>query len=138
MKLEYIQSTNTGPQYKITLNSDTCDLTFSYVKTNLQAATASIQAFPSFTLKVISKASRTYILDITFKDTVLNAANMNFILSFLKASALIPKQFIPSQALQEIAEAVPTAASAVSAGLGTSFVGTLSLGASAALWSMIN
>ena len=136
MKVEYIRATDTGPQYKMTLSPDSCDLTLSYVKANLKGVN---QSLPSFTLKVNSKTdSGVYVVDITLKDTVLNAANMDLSLNFLETSLTVPKQFIPSETLRALSKATSTAAGATSAAFGASFVGTMSIGASAAMWSMIN
>jgi len=137
MQLEYIQSTDTGPQYRMILSPYTCDLTLSFVRSNL-LATGSF-GLPSFTLQTSKKTDiGVYIVDIAFKDSVLNPANMDLTLRFLKASTTIPKQFFPSPELLALAGATPTAAAAVTGAFGASFVGTLSIGASAALWGMIN
>ena len=63
---------------------------------------------------------------------------MNLTLSYLNDIALVPKQYVPSSTLAALAEAAPTAAAMLTGTFGVSFAGTLSLGATAALWSMLN
>jgi len=136
MEVEYIRATETGPQYKMTLSPDSCDLTLSYVKANLKGVS---QSLPLFTLEIDNKIDASiYIIDITLKDTVLNAANMDLSLSLLKASVIVSKQFIPGSTLLAVSKATPTVAAATTAAFGVGFFGLLSIGASAALWSMIN
>jgi len=140
MDIEYLQSTSTASQYRVTLSPETCMLTLSYVKSNLFPTESSKKNFPSsFTLTTTkTTTTNTYLLTITLKDTLLDSTSLNMTLGYLNDAISVPKQYVPSAALAALAEAAPAAATMVTGTFGGSFVGTMSFGASAALWSMIN
>jgi len=138
MLTSYIKATSSGHQYEMILGPSSCDLTAQAVQQHLAGTTLAIQSYPPFTFQVTKKGNNVYTVNLDLQGSVLNSGVMSVTLEHLSGTLSVPKTLVPSQTLEDIAEAIPAVGGVVTGVVGGSLVGTLALGATASLWSIIN
>jgi len=138
MQFIYVKATDSGHEYQMTLENSQCSLSSATVIQSLAGTPHSISNFPVFSFAVLSKTANTYMVMVTFQGSVLEAGALDVTLAHLSAGLNVPKKLVPSPTLATIGELAPAAEVMVGSLVGASFAGTLTLGATASLWSIIS
>ena len=120
------------------LSPGPCDLDIKTVRRYLKITEEVEGAVGSFTYEITKTGKCQYFVDLVLDDTVLEASTLDVKLSYLKGTMPVPKKFVPSPALQEIAKMIPTAKTVFTGSVSGSIFVTVLMGASASLWSVIS
>ena len=139
LKTRYIKPTGSNShEYLVTLIPDSCDLSIAMVQSQLLPTLQASKNFPPFSLQSSYISPHTYKVQVTFDDSVLKAANLDITLSYLSGSLAVPKTIAPSDLAKSLEEAAPAVTTTIATTMGTSFSGSLLMGASTAMWSMLS
>jgi len=92
----------------------------------------------SFSFQVSKTSANNYFINLVLGQSVLEDTSLDLKLSFMAGSLDVPKKFILDGPLKSIAAAIPTVKTGFTGVLAGSFVGTLALGATASLWSIVS
>ena len=138
MDTQYLKATETGHQYTFHLSPSSCDLTIENVRRYLRLAEHTPNSIGSFSFQVTKTGANNYLINLVLTQSVLEDTSLDLKLSYLVGSLEVPKKLVPDATLQAIAAAVPAAQTVMSGMLGGSFAGTLALGATASLWSIVS
>lgn len=138
MVITYVEPFAVGHRYTLQLFPNTCDLSVTTLKENLRASPISQDSFPAFSFEVRKLSRNLYSVDLVLEDSLLKAVELNVTLHYLSAIATVPKIFIQSTFLQELTKQVPTIQIVLASVIGGSVAGTLLIGATGPLWTMIS
>ena len=137
MNIQYVKPLHKGHQYKMLLIPSSCDLEIAVVERYLKITEDISGSVGAFTFDVSKIENNYYIINVYLTKNILQIAKLNAQLSFLNGTMFLPKMFLPDPSLEQIAEAAPTVTDTFTGLIGGSFAGTLALGATASLWSII-
>ena len=115
-----------------------CDLDLVVVQRFLKLTEQVSGTIHPFTFEVDKIGNNLYTITLHLTKNILQLHKLDVRLSYLKGEISVPKKIIPDPSLQELAEAVPTVTATLSGILGVSFFGTLAVGATPSLWSIIS
>ena len=138
MSAQYLGATDDGHQYTFQLSPSSCNLDINTVRRYLTIIEDSPGSVGSISFHVTKTSANNYLINLVLSQSVLETASLDLKLSYLAASLTVPKTFLPNDLLKSIATMVPTVKTGFIAILGGSFLGTLALGATASLWSIVN
>ncbi len=139
LKTRYIKPLGSSShEYTVTLMPDSCDLSASLVQSQLLPIPKSSKKFPPFSLQSSYISSHTYKVTVIFSDSVLQSGNLDITLSYLSGSLAVPKTIVPSELAKNLEEAAPAVTTSIATTMGTSFGGSLAMGASTTMWSMLS
>ena len=127
-----------GHQYNMRLIPSSCDLDLTIVKKHLKLIELIPGSVSPFTFEVTKIGNNLYQINLILGKNILRLSKLDVKLSHLNGTIFIPKKIIPDPSLGELAESIPIVTTTVSGVIGASFIGTLALGATPSLWSIIN
>ncbi len=133
--VQYLKATDLGHQYSMKLS---CDLDIKTVRRYIKITENIEGSVGDFTSEIAKIGANQYFVNLVLADTVLEATTLDVKLSFLKGTMPVPKKFVPSPFLQEIAEMIPTAKAVFTGSVSGSILVTVLMGATASLWSIIS
>ena len=115
-----------------------CDLDLAIVNRYIKITENIIGSVYPFTFEISKSGNNLYIITLSLERNILQQSKLNVNLSYLSGFMFVPKKIIPNPSLESIAEAAPTVGDTLTGILGGSFIGTLALGATPSLWSIIS
>ncbi len=130
-------------QYKLTLLPASCDLDEITVKQYLLPTQDSKKQFPPFSFQINqmqeSTGDKYFLLEMQFDSAISSNSMMNFALGSLNTDFEVPKSPEPLASPEPAQSTADTGVKTTFAAVTGSTVGAgLTLGATAALWSIIN
>jgi len=138
LQVTFLKTTDTSYQYQFQLFPSSCSLSAQTVKNYLIGTQDSINDFPPYNFQITSTAANEYLAVLTFSSSITETSEFNVMLKYLTASLSVPQKILPSPGLQELGEVAPALGSVVAGAMGASLLGTLLIGASGALWSLLS
>ena len=138
MQIIYNQSIGNTHIYELTLHPSSCDFTQNYLQRSLQLNELVTGSIEPFSFQVTKTNPSRYHIFFTHFGSIVRESMMNAQFGILNDTFNIPQTFIASPFLQSLEEGLTTAQAIVSAVAGGRLVGTLALGSTSALWSLIN
>jgi hypothetical protein len=138
LQVTFIKTTDTSYQYQFELFPASCNLDAQAVENYLTGTQDAINSFPSYSFQISSTAANEYLAVLTFSSSITETSEFNVMLKYLTASLSVPQKILPSPGLQELTPLTPVVSTVVGSALGASLVGTLAIGASGSLWSLLS
>jgi len=134
LKIEYLSATKTGHRFQVSTLPNICYTDVNLLTLNLTPITQNI----TFNFTVFQINKNEYIIDLVLYDSILQDVEVNITISPISSKLTIPRTFIPSEAVLKAQESVSAIQNVMIGLFATSVVGTLALGSTAALWSIIS
>ena len=135
MTISYVKPIDSGYLYTMRLSPASCDLQQSGVSQSL-VLTPMKSAFSA--LQVKKTGANAYLVTLVLQDSVAEDTQVVFKLYDLTATAVVPQTFLTSPVLAMLAPYAHKVSTAVTATLAGSLAGTMALGASSVLWSIVS
>ncbi len=136
--VQYLKATDLGHQYSMKLSPGSCDLDIKTVRRYIKMTEQVEGSVGPFSYEITKTGKNQYFVDLVLGENVLEPTTLDVKLSYLEGEMPVPKKFVPNPVLQEIAKMIPTAKKVLTGSVSGSIIGTLLLGASASLWSIIS
>ena len=139
MKVEHLGAIgSTGHQYSLRLLPSSCLLDIQTVEAYLTGTDRTNQIFFPYFIQVQKTSSNSFLVNMTFEQSILKQTDFEFSLSYLSAMATVPKTVLPSPTIQKLAEYAPAMQTLMITVTFTSMGGALAFGAMAMLWPLVN
>ena len=122
----------------MSLTPSTCDLDLATVLRYINLTEQIPNSIGPFTYEALKTDNNVFLIKIHLSKSILKPSSLEVKLSYLKGVLVIPKMLLPDPSLEGLAESAPAVQTTISVVLGGSLVGTLALGATSSLWSIIS
>ena len=136
--VNYYNTVDLGHQYILQLSPDSCDPGILFIRQNIIFSEEAVGSMPAYTWTISKTQHQSYLLTLILADTLLQPAKLLVTLQDLTAKIVVPRKYIPSSFLQSLSDAAPSIKTALVSIVGGSLGGTIAVGATSALWSLIS
>ena len=136
MTVSYVKKISSGHQYTVSLFPISCNLSEEFVKAFFGLSTLVENNFV-FSKEITKTSNNTYLLTIKTISALMDPVPMEANLEHLSDNLTVPKTFVPSPVVEALAEVAPTTQTVFTGVVVGSLIGTVSLGATAGLWSIL-